>query len=137
MNPRNRAQPTPTPPAIRAAPKPPMTLKPSPPTTVRAGTTTTNGPSRPYRSLFMVDTEVPPIRMDGRTSPVRWELPLLHYCCGRGCQGSPRETGSHGFRPLAGVDAPEGADPSSCSGHTSLLSVGCRGLFGELAEPFV
>src|SRR5215204_1091246 len=41
------------------------------------------------------------------------------------------------FSPWRVVDAPEGADPSSRLGHTSLLSFGCRGLFRELAEPFV
>src|SRR5215217_4190933 len=137
MNPRRRPHTSPATAPSRVAVTEPSAVAPKAPITVVAGTTTRKGPRRSQRVVFMVDTEVPPIRMDGRTSPVRWELPLLHYCCGRGGQGSPRETGSHGFRPLAGVDAPEGADPSSCSGHTSLLSVGCRGLFGELAEPFV
>src|SRR5215218_3129384 len=68
MNPKKRAHPSATPPATRAALKPPRVLKPSPPTTTSAGTTTRNGPSRPKRPLLVVDIEVPPIRVDGRTS---------------------------------------------------------------------
>src|SRR5215207_2256294 len=41
------------------------------------------------------------------------------------------------FGPWRVLTHPPGADPSSRLGHTSLLSVGYRGLFGELAEPFV
>src|SRR5215204_2818438 len=137
MNPRRRPHPSPATAPSRAAVMEPRAVAPKALMTVVAGTTTRKGPRRSQRVVFMVDTEVPPIRMDGRISPVRWKLPLLHCCCSRGCPGSPRESGSHGFRPLAGVDAPEGADPSSRLGHTSLLSFGCRGLFRELAEPFV
>src|SRR5215204_3383844 len=104
MNPKKRLHPSPTPPATRVAPKPPRVLKPTPLTTTSAGTTTRNGPSRPRGFSFVVDTEVPPIRVDGRRSPVRWELSLLHYWRNRGCRGSLCETGSPMvFRPLRGA----------------------------------
>src|SRR5215208_4732757 len=73
MNPKKSAHPSAKIPAKRAAPKPPRVLKPSALTTTSAETTTRSGPSRPKGPLFVVDTEEPPIRVDGRTSPVRWE----------------------------------------------------------------
>src|SRR5215207_5743101 len=75
MNPRRRPHPSPTTAPSRAAVTEPRAVAPKAPMAVVAGTTTRKGPRRSQRVVFMVDTEVPPIRVDGRTSPVRRSFP--------------------------------------------------------------
>src|SRR5215216_2712727 len=75
MNPRRRPHTSPATAPSRVAVTEPSAVAPKAPITVVAGTTTRKGPRRSQRVVFMVDTEVPPIRVDGRTSPVRRSFP--------------------------------------------------------------